>query len=88
MNWDSVQVMYAELLGGLELLQDADRVTAPALVIAGEFDVTVPPAMMRLVADALPAARYLEFPGVGHFVEVEASAAFSSAVTEFLQRTL
>jgi pimeloyl-ACP methyl ester carboxylesterase len=35
------------MLDGLDALDGADNVTAPALVIAGEFDVTVPPAAMR-----------------------------------------
>jgi pimeloyl-ACP methyl ester carboxylesterase len=84
MNWDSVWVMYAEMLDGLDLLLDAGNVTAPALVIAGEFDVVVPPAAMRLIADLLPNARYVEFPGIGHFPEVEASDSFSATLCEFL----
>jgi pimeloyl-ACP methyl ester carboxylesterase len=39
---------------------------------------------MRLIADALPNARYLEFPGIGHFPEVEANQSFSAALREFL----
>lgn len=84
MNWDAVGVMYQEMLDGLDLLARADIVAAPALVIAGEYDVTVPPASMRLIAESLPNARYLELPGVGHFVEVEAADAFAAAVTGFL----
>jgi pimeloyl-ACP methyl ester carboxylesterase len=84
MNWDAVQVMYAEFLDGLDLLANADAVSAPALVIAGEYDVTVPPAAMRLIADSLPDADYVELPGVGHFVEVEAGEQFSAVVREFL----
>jgi proline iminopeptidase len=84
MNWDAAPVMYAEMLDGLDLLLDAGNVTMPALVIAGELDVVVPPAAMRLIADALPDARYLEFPGIGHFPEVEANQAFSAALGEFL----
>ncbi len=84
MNWDAVKVMYAEMLEGLDLLRDAGQVSAPALVISGESDVVVPPASMRLVAEALPRARYLEFPDAGHFVEVEAGASFSAAVSDFL----
>jgi pimeloyl-ACP methyl ester carboxylesterase len=84
MNWAPAEVMYDEILDGLDLLAEADRVTAPALIVAGELDVTVPPAAMREIADALPRARYLELAGVGHFVEVEAAAEFSAAVTEFL----
>ena len=84
MNWDGVGVMYAEFSGGLDLLAEADRVTAPALVIAGELDVTVPAASMRQVAEALPEARYVEFPEVGHFPDVEAPEEFRAAVLEFL----
>ena len=84
MNYAPADVMYEELLGGLDLLEDADRVTAPALVIAGELDVTVPPTAMRAIAEALPDATYLELPGVGHFVEIEAAEQFSAAVTAFL----
>jgi 3-oxoadipate enol-lactonase len=72
------------MLDGLDLLQDAERITAPALVIAGEFDVVVPPAAMRLIADSLPNARYVEFSGVGHFPEVEAGERFSQTVVQFL----
>jgi pimeloyl-ACP methyl ester carboxylesterase len=76
MNWDSVWAMYAEMVDGLDLLQDAGKITAPALVIAGGFDVVVPPAAMRLIADSLPNARYVEFSGIGHFPEVEVGCHF------------
>jgi proline iminopeptidase len=86
MNWDAADAMYAEMLGGLDLLEGAAAVTAPALVIAGEFDVTVPPAVMRLISSALPAARYIEFPGVGHFIEVEAAQEFRTLVSAFFDQ--
>ena len=84
MNWAPVEPMYAEMLDGLDLVQDAAAVTAPTLVIAGELDVVAPASSMRLLADALPNARYVEFAGVGHFPEVEASEAFSSTLVRFL----
>ena len=84
MNWAPVEPMYAEMLDGLDLLRDAAAVTAPTLVVAGELDVVVPPSTMRLLADALPHARYVEFAGVGHFPEVEAREAFSSTLVRFL----
>jgi len=84
MNWEAVHVMHAEFLDGLDLVANADAVSAPALVIAGEYDVTVPPAAMRLIADSLPDADYIELPGVGHFVEVEAAEQFTAVVREFL----
>jgi len=39
---------------------------------------------MRVIADARPNARYVEFAGVGHFPEVEAGEAFSASVCDFL----
>jgi 3-oxoadipate enol-lactonase len=84
MNWDSAPVMYGEMLDGIDLLLNASNVTVPALVISGEFDVVVPPAAMRLIADALPNGRYLEFPDIGHFPEVEAKQSFRAALSDFL----
>jgi pimeloyl-ACP methyl ester carboxylesterase len=84
MNWEAGEVMYEELLGGLNLLDDARNVTAPGLVIGGEFDVTVPSAASRWVADALPRGRFVEMRGVGHFVEVEAPERLREIVCEFL----
>jgi proline iminopeptidase len=85
MNYVSVDVMYAEFEAGLDLLVDADRAVAPALVIGSEFDAVVPAVEMRRIAEALPNASYLEIAGVGHFPEVESPAQFSSAVAEFLK---
>jgi proline iminopeptidase len=84
MNYVSVDVMYAEFEAGLDLLVDAERAVAPALVIGCEFDAVVPAVQMRRIADALPNGRYLEITGVGHFPELESPAQFSSAVVEFL----
>jgi pimeloyl-ACP methyl ester carboxylesterase len=84
-NEEAVAAMYAELREGLDLLDGADLVTAVALVIAAEFDVVVPPAAVRPIADALPNARYVEFPGAGHFLGVvEASQQFRATVCDFL----
>ena len=83
-NSESVAGMWVEWKEGIDLLEHADRATAPALVIGGEADIVVPAAAVRPVADALPNARYLEIAGAGHFVAVEASEQFYAAVTEFL----
>jgi proline iminopeptidase len=83
-NFESVGVMYAEFTHGLDLLENASQVTSPALAVAGEFDVVVPPAAMGWIADALPNGRYFEFKGVGHFPEVEAGHQFSELVSTFL----
>ena len=85
MNFDAAPVMYDEFLSAeLDLLKGAEQVQAPALVIAGELDVVVPPLAMQWIAEALPNAQYFEFAGAGHFPEVEAGPAFSELVSNFL----
>lgn len=84
MNWDAAEPMYEELVGGLDLLEQAGAVSAPALVMGCEFDVTVPAATMREIAAALPDARYVQFDGVGHFRDVEASERVVSTLEAFL----
>jgi pimeloyl-ACP methyl ester carboxylesterase len=83
-NWEPVVEMIKEFVSGLDLLAGAHQVVAPALVVGCEFDVTVPAAAMRLVAETLPNGRFLELAGAGHFPEVEAPAEFRAAVTAFL----
>jgi pimeloyl-ACP methyl ester carboxylesterase len=41
-------------------------VDVPALVLADEYDPITPPADSRAVADALPDATFVHFPGLGH----------------------
>jgi pimeloyl-ACP methyl ester carboxylesterase len=84
MNFESVDVMYAEFEAGLELLDGAAAIEAPALVIGCEYDVTVPAQVMRETADALPNGRYFQFAGTGHFPEVEAGPEFTQVVLDFL----
>lgn len=85
-NWEAVPVMWEEMVGGLDLLAGAERVLAPALVIAGELDNVVPAAATRSIAQALPHASYLEIPGVCHFPEVEARTQLARAVALFLEQ--
>ncbi|GGK88662.1 hypothetical protein Sme01_01820 [Sphaerisporangium melleum] len=43
-------------------------VSAPVLVVGGQFDPATPAAKARAAARALPGARFAEFAGVGHAV--------------------
>ncbi len=83
-NSDAVQGMWVEWRAGIDLLKGAEAVGARALILAGELDTVVPPPAVQLIADTLPNARYLEFPGVGHFLPVEASEQFRATVCDFL----
>lgn len=62
----------AALASDLELLRNTDLrprlagITAPTLVIAGQYDRVTLPAASRALADSLPNARYVEFRRAAH----------------------
>ncbi|HWG14389.1 MAG TPA: alpha/beta hydrolase [Streptosporangiaceae bacterium] len=88
-NAAGVPIMGQELSDPqFSLLAGAERVTAPALVLGGELDVTTPPEHPRETADTLPNAQYVQFAGAGHFPEVEAQALFRKTVSDFLSAGL
>ncbi|TWP53479.1 alpha/beta fold hydrolase [Lentzea tibetensis] len=59
------------------------RTTIPALVIVGERDQLTPPSLAAEMADLLPNSTYVEIPGAGHLVPVEAPRTFASAVRQW-----
>ena len=62
-------------------------VRAPTLVISGEFDPLVPPALSRRVAETIPDARYAVVRRAGHNPMDERPHAFEQILLEFLQET-
>lgn len=83
-NHEATEEMWLEWGQGLDLLEHASAVNSPTLLIAGELDIVVPPATVRLIADALPDARYIELPAIGHFAAVEAPEQFRATIVDFL----
>ena len=63
---------------------DLGRIKAPTLVVVPLADRIVPPAAGREIATAIPGARYLALPGVGHAVQFEASQRVAELIAEFL----
>lgn len=55
-----------DLLRGTDLRRRLERVTAPTLVIGGQYDRITPPGAGRALAAALPAGTYREIPRAGH----------------------
>jgi len=55
-----------------------------ALVVAAGEDRVTRPALSRAVAEANPAARYLELPGLGHFEPFAKSEAYREAILQVL----
>ena len=62
------------------------QIRAPTLVIWGERDVLVPPALGRMLAQAIAGASFVSLPRAGHVVMVDAPAEFNRAVLAFLQQ--
>jgi 3-oxoadipate enol-lactonase len=58
-------------------------IKCPTLVISGTHDAVTSPADGRRMADAIPGARYVELDAA-HISNIEAAAAFTTAVLDFL----
>jgi proline iminopeptidase len=64
---------------------ELDRLTMPALVMAGRHDGAARPEGLRALADRLPDARYLEYEGSGHFVYLDEPERFARDLAAFLR---
>jgi pimeloyl-ACP methyl ester carboxylesterase len=62
----------------------APKVTCPALVVSGAQDRMTPAKSGRQLADAIPGARYVVLPGVGHMLPPDAPREVLKLLTEFL----
>lgn len=85
-NPAAIPPMVAEMMGGLDLLANADSMTSPTLVLTGELDVRVPAEHEKLIADTLPNAELTMFMAAGHLLHVEAPSEWASAVGAFLRK--
>jgi pimeloyl-ACP methyl ester carboxylesterase len=60
------------------------KMTAPSLVVAGEFDLSPGPQVCKRGAALFPDGELAVIPGAGHFPWLDNSAAFTSTVAGFL----
>lgn len=60
------------------------RLTAPTLLVAGGYDVGLPPKCAAVYAALFPAAELVVQPGGGHFPWLDDPAWFASSITGFL----
>jgi pimeloyl-ACP methyl ester carboxylesterase len=58
----------------------------PVLIIAGEYDVVLPPPRARQYAMLFPAAETVVQPRAGHFPWLDDPVRFADAVVRFLYR--
>jgi len=62
------------------------NVKVPTLLMTGDADLITPPAIMRLVRDAIPGAQMVVAEETGHSLYWERPDLFNSTVLEFLAR--
>jgi pimeloyl-ACP methyl ester carboxylesterase len=62
-----------------------EYVRAPTLVLSGESDVLVEPASARKLAAAIPGAKLIVYPQVGHLPQIEIPQRSAADVAAFLQ---
>lgn len=78
----------ARMLAGADIFADLAvlaRQAPRSLVLVGGADRITPPAGNRTIAAALPGARFVEMPGLGHAAHVEGPAVFNAALAAFLE---
>ena len=68
-----------------DLTEGLRRVTAPALIVAGDKDAFCPPAAARQLHLCLPNSKLLVIEDCGHFVWLEQAEVFDAQVPEFLK---
>jgi pimeloyl-ACP methyl ester carboxylesterase len=60
---------------------ELSRVRAPTLVITGEADPVQPVRAGRATADAIPGARFVTYPGMGHDIPRELWASITDEIS-------
>jgi len=68
------------------LFGQTGAIDVPALVLVGEEDASLPPALSRRLAEALPHATLEVIPGAGHLSALEQPEAVTRAMLGFLER--
>ncbi len=63
---------------------DLCAIDCPTLLVIGTLDRVVPPAVTRLLADAIRDTRTVELPGVGHLATAQAPQLLARHLREFL----
>jgi 3-oxoadipate enol-lactonase/4-carboxymuconolactone decarboxylase len=67
-----------------DLHEAARAVSVPTLCVAGEFDGSTPPAMVRALADLVPGARFHLMPDTGHLPCLQRPAELADLMLGFL----
>lgn len=83
-NADTLRFFNQEIFPTFDLRPELEKITAPTLVIAGDDDfITGPPSAAEIEQGVANVSKVI-IPACGHFLFVEAPAAFGEAVVSFL----
>jgi pimeloyl-ACP methyl ester carboxylesterase len=66
---------------------DLPTIDVPTAVVVGEHDEITPLAMAQAMSDEIPGATLSIIPAAGHLANIEAPAAFGTAMRAWLRRT-
>lgn len=69
---------------GHDTLERLSEITAPAIITVGDSDIFTPVRFSEEIAERLPQAELVLFPGCGHCHHWEDLDAFNARITEFL----
>jgi len=68
-----------------DLRDDCINIMLPTLVVCGAEDGATTPEAVRALADAIPAARYLDIPDAGHLPCIEQPEVLADAIDTFMK---
>lgn len=71
-------------IASLDTLPLLATIRVPSLALAGEVDVSSPPAQLKVIADAIPGAQMTVIPGAPHMLFIEQPDAVARALVDFL----
>jgi 3-oxoadipate enol-lactonase len=74
------------MLTEMDLAQQYGRIACPTLVIGCTYDTIRPPQEVKLIADQIPGARYIEIAS-GHFMPHQTPELFIKTVLPFLRES-
>lgn len=78
----------ARFVARADALKAAAHVKAPTLVVCGDQDRVTPlAANAQVLQAAIPGAELAVFPGIGHFVKLEAPTALAERMVRFIERS-
>jgi pimeloyl-ACP methyl ester carboxylesterase len=82
----TAQAVYADFQANnaFDVMDRLGEILVPTLVVGGAEDSMAPPKFVQSLADAIPNARLVLLPGVGHYPMAEQPPAFNRALADFL----